>query len=248
MSPRPRRFAPGLRGRIVGAILITSMATLGIAAIGLLGPLEKSLRNAAQKTLEKDLGKHPLSQFKVLQLNDLAFRELWTPKVDDPQADAGHEAAKGLESHVNQLAIQIGGNVYFLGYPGAAGDNAVIICCQASGAPRPAGLDDVADAFRTHRRQDTFGTIDGKEYARIAIPFTTSDGVEYVLSVRRPIDEIPGAVHAVSRAFIYAAGAGLLLTILLGIPLAARLVRRLRRLRESALRIAHDGPPVEMPE
>ena len=93
----------------------------------------------------------------------------------------------------------------------------------------------------------SFGTIDGKDYVRMALPFTTTVS-EYVLAVRRPIDEIPAAVRAVRTAFITAALAGLALTLILAIPLAATLVRRLRHLRHAALQLAEEGPPVEMPE
>src|SRR5206468_3532177 len=55
MRARPRLPAFGLRSRIVGAVLGTAVATLVVAAIALLGPLENSLRNAAMKTLQADL-------------------------------------------------------------------------------------------------------------------------------------------------------------------------------------------------
>jgi signal transduction histidine kinase len=51
----------------------------------------------------------------------------------------------------------------------------------------------------------------------------------------------------VRRAFIYAALAGLALTLILGIPLSATIVRRLHRLRQAATQLAHDGPPVKVP-
>ena len=38
--------ALGLRGRIVGAVLVTAVAALAVAAVVLLGPLGHSLRNA----------------------------------------------------------------------------------------------------------------------------------------------------------------------------------------------------------
>ena len=44
MAPRPPRFALGLRGRIVGAVLVTAVVTLGVAAVALLGPLESVLK------------------------------------------------------------------------------------------------------------------------------------------------------------------------------------------------------------
>ncbi len=68
-----------------------------------------------------------------------------------------------------------------------------------------------------------------------------------MLSVRKPIVEIPSAVRAVRTAFLTAALAGLLLTLILGIPLSATLVRRLRRLREAALELADAGPAVHIP-
>ena len=66
-----------------------------------------------------------------------------------------------------------------------------------------------------------------------------------MLVVRRPIDEIPSAVHAVRTAFLTAALAGLALTLILAFPLAGRIVRRLRRLRQAALRMAQEGPHVD---
>ena len=63
-----------------------------------------------------------------------------------------------------------------------------------------------------------------------------------MLAVRKPVTEIPAAVSAVRTASIYGALAGLALTLILGIPLSARLVRRLRLLRQAALQLAVGGP------
>ena len=106
--------------------------------------------------------------------------------------------------------------------------------------------DDVAAAFRTHHPRYSFGTTDGTQVVRAAIPFV-SRNLWYVLAVRKPIEEVSGAVNVVRTAFITAVLAGLGLTLILGIPLAATLVRRLRRLREAALELAHEGPGVEVP-
>ena len=136
-----------------------------------------------------------------------------------------------------------------LGNPGPYGDYSTPLL-----RPRDSSGDDaytdVAQAFRTNKRMFSFGTIDGTEYAEAAIPFDHAHGSKsslYVLAVRKPIDEITSAVSAVRSAFITAALAGLALTLILGIPLSARLVRRLRRLREAALELAQEGPDVEVP-
>jgi signal transduction histidine kinase len=78
------------------------------------------------------------------------------------------------------------------------------------------------------------------------VPFT-ADRLPFVLAVRRPAGEIGQAAHVVQTAFITAALSGLALTIMLGIPLSGRIVRRLRRLRQSALELARTGPAVEVP-
>jgi signal transduction histidine kinase len=255
MRARPRRRALGLRGRIVGLVLVTTVATLGVAAIALLGPLESSLRHAAQTTLNndirKDLGRKPTQKFAELDLNDIpyaAFPANGCGPTSRSQICAAKRAKSALDLRVSTLQKQIGGTVYLLGYPDRLGKGALIAPLDTereSAAADP--FDDVARAFLTGRPYSSLGTIDGTEYARVALPFKNG-GNSYVLAVRKPIDEIPGAVHAVRKAFIYAAVAGLALTLLLAIPLAATLVRRLRRLREAALKIAQEGPPVEVPE
>src|SRR5690348_12956221 len=234
---RPRRGALGLRGRIVGAVVVTTVATLGVAALALLGPLEQSLRRASLTTLTHDLAKHPTQTFQRLDLTALTN----ATSAPDAQADLLH--AQQL------LATRVGGSVYVLGYPSANGHGRLLLPLKNEGDNAQIDrFNDVANAFRTNRAQTSYGSIDGKDYVQKAIPFKGNDGLRYVLAVRRPIDEIPAAVKAVRTAFITAALAGLALTLILAIPLAATLVRRLRHLRQAALQLAEDGPPVEMPQ
>ncbi len=242
--PRPRRGALGLRGRIVGAVVVTTIATLGVAALALLGPLEQSLRRASLTTLSTDLPRHPTQAFQKLDLTGLT-----NPNANgSPQTPAWLDAQNDLQRAQQQLATRVGGLVYVLGYPGSDGRGRLLLPTASEGDN--ADLDpftDVAQAFRTNRPRTSYGTIDGKDYVQTAIPFKNG-GLTYVLAVRRAIDEIPAAVKAVRTAFITAALAGLALTLILAIPLAATLVRRLRHLRQAALQLAEEGPPVEMPE
>jgi signal transduction histidine kinase len=194
------------------------------------------LRNAELKTLKGELGKRATASFNRLDLTDLPLA-----------SPAGHTARATLERRQQQLASRIGGVVTVLGYPDATGRGQVLLAPAAEsdttvGDP----FDDVAAAFRSDRAMYSFGSIGGTQYVRIALPFR-NDGLRYVLAVRKPIDEIPGAVHAVRTAFITAALAGLALTLILGIPLAATLVRRLRRLRQAARQLAEAGTAVDVP-
>ncbi|MBV9415030.1 MAG: HAMP domain-containing histidine kinase, partial [Solirubrobacterales bacterium] len=143
--------------------------------------------------------------------------------------------------------------VALLGYPDISGRNAKAF--PVTPDPDTARADPYDDAVRAFHSKGapiySFGTIGGTEYARAALPFTTTvqgGGVfHWVLVVRKPLDTVTAAVSTVRRAFLYAALAGLALTLVLGIPLSATIVRRLRRLRQAALQLAADGPPVELP-
>jgi signal transduction histidine kinase len=224
-----RRRALGLRGRIVGAVLVTTVASLTVAALALLGPLEHSLRNAEKVTLRSDLGKSTIDGFARLGLGQLTTSQ----------------ARHALVGEQRKLADRIGAIVAVLGMPDGLLQPQLLLP-----TPDSAGVDpyssDISYAFRTRRSRYTFGSIDGREYAQAAIPFV-SGGPHFVLAVRKPIDEVDAAVDVVGRAFIYAALAGLALTMLLAIPLSATLVRRLSRLREAALEIAQEEPAAEVP-
>jgi hypothetical protein len=133
MRARPRRRALGLRGRIVGLVLVTTVATLGVAAIALLGPLESSLRHAAQTTLNndirKDLGRKPTQKFAELDLNDIpyaAFPANGCGPTSRSQICAAKRAKSALDLRVSTLQKQIGGTVYLLGYPDRLGKGALI--------------------------------------------------------------------------------------------------------------------------
>ena len=236
---RPRRGALGLRGRIVGAVVVTTVATLAVAALALLGPLENSLRHAALNTLERDVTGQAAG-FKHLNLGLLPASK---PGAHDPRAKEEAQVLAQVQQDEAALAKKLGASVTLLGYPDANGQNfrPVLLGRDATNAQGDT-YDDATRAFMSGKAKLTFGTIDGDDYARAALPIKKG----FVLAVRRPIDEIPSAVHAVRTAFLTAALAGLALTLILAFPLAGRIVARLRRLREAALRLAQEGPDVEV--
>jgi signal transduction histidine kinase len=232
-----RRGVLGLRGRIVGALLVTTVATLGIAAVALLGPLEQELRSAAVKTLHNDV-KGATSSFKKLEL---AY-------VTDP-TKVGVMERRALDIQQQALALRLRiapTNVNLLGFPDVSGEGHVLSIPRDAAAVLADPYDDVTTAFLSGRVVQSFGSVDNTDVARVALPVSI-DGRRYVLAVRRPIEEIPGAVRVVRTAFITAALAGVGLTLILGIALAATLVRRLRRLRQAALHLASGGAPEPLP-
>jgi signal transduction histidine kinase len=224
---RERPF--GLRGRIVGVVLVTAVATLVVAAVALLGPLEQSLRNAEQKTLVENLGRPSklLAPLVRMPLDQVAASTQVKDELFDAQANIAGRVGEGLVNVIPQSDP----TTPLLARTTNAGDS----------------YDDALVAFRTGHKYASFGTINGREYARVAFPFQARDGHSYALVVRKDIAEIPNVVAVVNTAFLDAALAALVLTLLLGIPVSARLVRRLRRLREAALEMTQEGLSVEVP-
>jgi signal transduction histidine kinase len=241
MRARPWHGPLGLRGRIVGVVLVTTVVSLAVAAVGLLGPLQQELRNSAKQTLQKDL-RGATSGFKRL---DLAAAPDYVLPAGSLKSVAERVRAAILYQQ-RALSARVGASrVTLLGYHDLSGHGYAV-------APTPDSdedtdpYDDAAGAFLNGKQRYSFGSINGTEYVRAALPFL-KDGDRYVLAVRKPIDTIRSAVHVVATAFLTAALAALALTLLLGIPLAARLVRRLRRLRQAAVTLAEGGPSVEVP-
>ncbi|MGI8428674.1 MAG: sensor histidine kinase [Solirubrobacteraceae bacterium] len=233
MRARPRRGALGLRGRIIGALLVTTVATLAVAALALLGPLEKQLRNSALRSVARDVTQ-ATSSFGNLDLADAQSNKI--------QRDKLNRAAGALAGRIGTA------QVYVFAYP------LVQLTTYSEDVERSDRFDDVTSAFQSTvlpRRGkahpiESFGTGETTAVARVAMPFF-SGHVAYVLAVREGIQDLNPAVGVVRTAFITAALAGLVLTLILGIPLAATLVRRLRRLRQAALRLAQEGPAADVP-
>jgi signal transduction histidine kinase len=227
------------------------VATLAVAALALLPRLESSLRNAAGTTLIREV-KGATATFQHLDLRyvlDAAVTAKKNGKYLDLYHDRGEQQRQALLAAQSALGTRIGATVYLVGNFNVDGVGKVLAPPSndpdALLADRP---DDVARAFRTGKTVHSYASINGTENARVAIPISTRNGsVRYVLAVRRPIDEISGAVHAIRTAFLYAVLAGLALTLILAIPLSGTLVRRLQLLREAALRLARGEPAVELP-
>ncbi len=195
---RPRRGALGLRGRIAGAVLVTTVATLAIAALALLPRLEGSLRTAARTTLLREV-QGATAAFRRLNLKYVLDAESLAKgangKYLDPEHEEGLRERRALTQQQDSLGSRISASVYLVGDFNVHGVGKVL--APPSDADALTGrFDDVAQAFRTGKKVPSFASIDGTDYARVAIPITIRNGtVEYVLAVRKSIDEIPGAVR-----------------------------------------------------
>ncbi|HET9719140.1 MAG TPA: HAMP domain-containing sensor histidine kinase [Solirubrobacteraceae bacterium] len=238
MPVRLRFSAFGLRGRIVGAVLVTAVVTLLVAALALLPRLETSLRNASELTLQHDVQNAQGQLRHIASIHYAYIAELHLKGRLSRREHAYAQAQENdLRSSLSQLQTSLNAtDVTLIGYLDASGHGRPVLPPADFDQPDPY-FPDVARAFLSGHRKFGFATAGG-QYVRAAIPLRRADAV---VSVYKGIDEIPQAVRTVRRAFEIAAMIGLVLTGLLAFPLAARLVRRLQRLRLAALRVGAHG-------
>jgi signal transduction histidine kinase len=232
----------GLRGRIVGAVVVTAAISLGVAALVLLPQLENSLKNASKKTLINEVRAANQSG-DIGYIKALPYWLIPEGATAEPKSKAwkaAQTAATDLKNKLDSLQNRLGGFVTLIGDIDSEGNGQLI-------GPHAETLGDTSDvqyAFQHNVEYFTFGTVGSQQVVRAAIALPGSDAV---LAVRKSIDEIGGAVAAVRHAFEIAALVAILLTLVLAIPLAGQLVSRLQRLRQAALQLAIGGNVADFP-
>ncbi len=252
---RLRWSAFGLRGRIVGAVLLTTAVSLGAAALVLLPRLETSLKNASKKTLIAEVNGAAADLRHIARINYWVIVEACVEKKGPVAGQAALESNM-LVATLGEISGRLGavnGGIGLVGDIDSQGQGRVVDPkeCSTSGAAPTSNnigeLDDVRTAFLTGKPKYSFSNS-GAPVVRVAIPLGHySPNADAVLAVRKSIDEIPGAVAAVRRAFEIGALVAILLTILIAIPLAGTLVSRLQRLRQAALQLAIGGNVATIP-
>lgn len=213
------RFAPGLRARIVASLALTSAVTLAVAALALLPPLDSQLRRDERDSLETT------ASAQVPAFGRLSRR-------------ASRARSPRLESLVRTVAARTEAQV------GVVGPSGLLLATDR--LPRSAAATPAASrALRT--RRTVFATVETEQgsEAQIALPLSIGDR-RGVLVVRRSLTEAAEAAAVVRQSFLLAGLAGLGVAVALGAVLATRLVRRLRALRDTALRVADIGPAAEV--
>ena len=251
----------------MAVVLITTVATLAIAAVLVLGPLEKSLRSNGESQLRKAIPETTVRRLQRLPMGQMV---------------SGKHAIAQLQRATRATGREAGGAfVTVLGDQGLDGRGARPIGGTGTSAPDD-DFSDVAYSLRTRHRAYQVVSIGGSQYASAVIPFRVREVIIrlhrqgprlnphahelgqpgrpdlapprwdvterwYALVVRRSISEIPSVVNEVTRAFLEAAAAGLALTLILGIGLSGRLVARLRRLRRAAVELEREGPASVVP-
>jgi signal transduction histidine kinase len=218
---------PGLRVRLVLALLLTSAVTLAVAAVTLLPPLERRLRDEEVHAL-----------LSTAQSSRAAFQDADVPR--------GQEAAT-LAPQIRSLERRANARVVLF--------DAALQPVVDTRPPIGGGQLDTQDA------RDPFGdagvalrsgrlvsnTVGGSQgLARVSLPLKIN-GRRYVLAVHERLADVARSVDVVKTAFLNAALVGFAIAVVIGIGLATTLLRRLRRLREAAVRLGERGLSEEAP-
>jgi signal transduction histidine kinase len=244
---RLRWSAFGLRGRIVGAVLATTAISLGVAALVLLPRLESSLKNARKTSLSKAITANLSELDHFSRIHYWLIPEFAIAGKNSSLRRQAQTASAALVSWESNLTHHLGVQFAVICAPldeqGACNPVAPV---NQTGQPDPTALAEIHASQPFDDREKAYHAKDGV-YVSLSPDGGTVQAAVYlksskaILFVRSSIEEISGAVAAVRNAFEIAAAVAILLTILIAIPLAGRLVRRLQRLRAAALQLAIGG-------
>jgi signal transduction histidine kinase len=227
MRPRLRLWG-GLRGRLLLALVLTSVVTLGAAAAVVLSPLQQRLRDQSIESLRAAV---------------LAAR----PRFENALARRGLDRRQfALSSEAFELSDQTAGRVLAtdLDLTPARGETPPGFLADSESGPPPQQA--WLTALTTLRLKETVLNVRGDDVA-IGVPLYRDGGVVGAVVARRRLTEVANAVEEVQRALVAAAAVGLLVAVALAVALASTLLRRLGRLRAAALRISAEGPTASMP-
>jgi signal transduction histidine kinase len=206
----------GLRERLVAVLAVVSALTLIAAALALFRPLDTLVRRAARDSLAQSL-REETGDFTAIPRGPLG-----------PGEGRLRAAMRGLRRTGAEVAVlDPGGRVI------AATDPTPRVWAVAARGARRAG-------GREYRA--VLGGVDPQVVAAIELPV---GGRRVVVAARRRLEDVEAVTGVVRRAFVVAGLAGLLVVVLTGVLLARRMSRRLKRLRDTAERVAQVGPVAE---
>src|SRR6478609_159266 len=208
----------GLRARIVAVLVCVSVLTLGVAAFTLLQPLEQRLRNNSIRSFEISV-RNERGALESLPSDDVAR--------DNPR----------LLRVARLLARHNGAELSVL-----RPDGTVLVKTDPDS---PQIFVTAAQTAATNKGHTATVQEAGRPEAEITFPLVIH-GERVIVAARKPTGTVQEATGVVRRAFTVAAIAGLAGALLVGTLLAGRLVHRIRRLRDTTLRVSELGPEAEL--
>ena len=206
---------PGLRARLVLALVATGVVTLAAAVATLVPPLE-----------------HRLANDRLHDMRELArTADLGLARLPRSELRPGAERQQRL---VRQLARRMGGRVALFDAHGVE----LADTDPERREPRSGTPERLVDAGFARSGDVRDQVVKGE--AVVVAPVHTRAG-RRTLVLRKSLDDSRAAAAVVRGALPVAGGVALLLALGLGIALGFGLLRRLERLRRGARRLADEG-------
>ena len=228
--PRPSETQPrrsplffGLRPRLLGALALTAIVTLGVAALALLAPLQSQLRGDSES-----IGRTEVSGYKAV-LGDVAVNEKGMPITGgnnglfSKMVDLDHRA----QETVVVWSVADGRAVFLHSTDPDRTDKSPP--WPVRHALTPAGI-----RLAPLTLQNGFLVVASRYRGQ---KYEGNLGRYFVLEVIKRVDYVGTANSVVGTAFLYAALVGLAVALILGVALSSRLLRRLQLLRDATRRL-----------
>ena len=206
----------GLRGRFVALLALVSALTLAVAAVALFSPLDRLLRANGRETLAQSV-RSELGDFTRLPGEAIHPGSPRLLAATRPLRRTGAEVAVFDGSGHLLVTTDPDRNEFF-----------------------PAAR----QTLRTGHQAQLITGSGSEAEADVAVPVRIN-GVRAIVTARKSLDNVQDVTRVVRRAFAVAAAAGLLGAFLVGALIAGRMARRIRRLRDTAERVAQVGPVAE---
>jgi signal transduction histidine kinase len=218
-----RGWLLGLRPRLLAALVLTSAVTLAVAALALLSPLEQRLRADGESTVLTALG---------------ATR----PELDEIAVEPATGSLNEAEVRQTALVLRRRSQATLTILNGQ-------LDVVYAGDPPTQDVPDYYGEARRALRTGRAPVSEVRDNELIVAQRIKISGRHYVVVLTKRLDYVGSAVRVVRTAFLEAAGAGLLVALLLGIGLASTLLRRLERLRDATRELERRGPEADpLPE
>ena len=233
-ASRPRS---GLRWRLLVALVVTSVVTLAAAAAALLPPLQERLRTQRSDDLATATEADAFGFERAIEESLRRTRK----ESDDARR---FFLTQDVLSRALTLRQRTGARVL------VTDSIPQTIYDTDNNAPLPQRL--ILQSLREEQNATSVSSDAITVVVQLLPPVSDGDPPEYgrfLLVTQKPLTDVDAAVSQVQRAFLTAAGIGLIAAIVLGIALSSTLSRRLARLRAAAMRVAAEGtdapPPVD---
>ena len=228
----------GLRGRLLVAFVFTSVLTLAVVGAIVLGPLQNELRDQSIDNLNDAV------LVAAPEFRSALREELPDTAPEDPERTAAVDAR---QSAVSAAAFELQRRIDTRVLVDADDDDDTLPDFFYDSEFAPITQSATLAALTAIRQDRTVIDVDGDQVTVAMRLHNPTPGADGVLVAQRRLTEVTAAAGQVRNALVAGAGVGVLVAIALAVTLSGTLLRRLARLRATALRITAEGPDAPSP-